>query len=473
MDNKILGKELPLTLGEIFDIAKEKEVSPIDIVLEEAKVLTGKSEKEILEEVLKEFKHNLDAVDKGLTDGESLLFGVAGRELNELSDDNGLFKDKFINDALKYSIAAQVGNHVIGLNPCAGTGDPCVYTGYLKAMYENGYDESIIARIAAMILKVGSLFRMGKISTGCNMEGFGAGAAAIAAASVEIQNGTVEEMERAMVLAISPTIAVPCTPRVMVPALCATHLGGAILVGHMAAGMAMKTTIEVNVPIDVMLAMASEIHPISAEKVTPVVVKYMRPFFKTKDNVEELIDKGIKEDEKREIEETLKKAKEVSKDLAKKSRPITNTLGEAVVGGSSQAVGSPTNTGRIAHELFKLEDDVKNIRKIKIGLYPELFARRGINVPGIIMGAIFGSSTSDGETYQKSIEMAKDNNIDIEIEEIEEFQAQQVTLESGKYKVKVEALNRGGGRLVIQDAIPSKEKAKKVAKELGIVLAEE
>ena len=54
---------------------------------------------------------------------------------------------------------------------------------------------------------------------------------AIAAATVHLKNGTPEQMEKAMVLAMSPTIGVPCTPRVLVPALCTAHVGGAILGG--------------------------------------------------------------------------------------------------------------------------------------------------------------------------------------------------------------------------------------------------
>ena len=45
----------------------------------------------------------------------------------------------------------------------------------------HGYDEKTIAETAALILKIGSLFRVGKVTTGCNMEGYGAGSACIAA----------------------------------------------------------------------------------------------------------------------------------------------------------------------------------------------------------------------------------------------------------------------------------------------------
>ncbi|MGF7059849.1 hypothetical protein [Brassicibacter mesophilus] len=467
MDIKTMIEEkMPLTLGDIIEIADKKGVRFVDVVLAEAEVQTGKNREEILEEVLKEFEHNLHAVEIGLTTGSSLLLGTTGAQLNNMEGFR-LFKDEFVDKALVNTIAAQVGNHGIGLNPCAGTGDSCPYTGFIKAMYDTGYERERVAEIAAILLKVGSMFRVGKTTTGCNMEGFGAGSAAVAAATVELYGGSARATERAMVIAISPTIGVPCTPRVMVPALCATHIGGAILMGTLAAGLAAKTDMEVNVPIDVMLAMATEVHPISGKAIVPTVVEFMQPFFKTKEPVERLIPQSIKDEEKAKIEQTLVKAKEVAKKLAEGARPITNTLGEAVVGGSSQAVGSPTNTGRIAHFLAK-----GKIKKVKIELYPELFARRGINVPGVLMGAVCGSSTADGKMYKEVIDLVEKEGIEVEIVKDEEYQVQRVTIETDQGTYMVDALNRGGGRLVLRDATPSRQEAVDIANKLGIVLVE-
>ncbi|WP_352419329.1 L-serine ammonia-lyase, iron-sulfur-dependent, subunit alpha [Proteiniborus sp.] len=462
----MIKEKMPLTLGDIVEIADKNNLRFVDVVLNEAEIQTGKNREEILEEVLKEFEHNLQAVEVGLTTGSSLLLGTTGSELNNMEGFR-LFKDEFVDKALVYTIAAQVGNHGIGLNPCAGTGDSCPYTGFIKAMFESGYEKSRVAEVAAIILKVGSMFRVGKTTTGCNMEGFGAGSAAIAAATVELLGGSAKDTERAMVIAISPTIGVPCTPRVMVPALCATHIGGAILNGTMSAGLAVKTSIEVNVPIDVMLAMATEIHPISAKALVPVVVEFMQPFFKTKEPVEKLIDEKIKAEEKAHIEQTLVKAKKIAKKLAEGARPITNTLGEAVVGGSSQAVGSPTNTGRIAHFLAK-----GKIKKVKIELYPELFARRGINVPGVLMGAVYGASTADGKMYKEVMELVEKEGIAVEIVKDDEYQVQRITIETDQGTYMVDALNRGGGRLVLRNATPSKQEAIDIANKLGIVLVE-
>lgn len=460
-----IKQKMPLTIGETINIAEEYGVRVIDVIIAEAEIQTNNSRDEILKNALSEFDHNLKAVDIGLTTGQSLLFGTIGAQLTDKKIK--LFEDEFINRVLINTLAAQVGNHSIGLRPCAGTGDSCPYTGLLKGMLDSGYDEVMVSEIACLLLKIGSMFRVGKTTTGCNMEGFGAGAAATAAAVVELKGGSPREMERAMVLALSPTIANPCTPRVMVPGLCATHIGGAVLVGSLAAGLAVNTDIEVNVPIDVMLAMAAEIHPISAKAIVPTVIKYMEPFFKTKESVERLVDESVKEKERIRIEQTVAEAKSVAKKLAEGAAPITRTLGEAVVGGSSQAVGSPTNAARIAHYLAE-----GKINKIKIELYPELFARRGINVPGILMGAIFGASTADYKMYKEVMELVEKMGIQVEILQADEHQLQRITIETDGVSSMVDSLNRGGGRLVLRDARPSYEKALDIANELGIVLVE-
>lgn len=460
----LIKEKMPLTLGQVIEIADEAKTSPTEIIIMEAQIQTGKTRDRVLDDVMAQFEHNLKAVEIGMTTGGSLLFGKIGAELSAI-DGPKILEDEFIDKALMYTLAAQVGNHTIGIRPCAGTGDPCPYTGFIKALIDSGYEKHRIACLASLILKVGSVFRVGKISTGCNMEGFGAGACAIAAAFTELKGGSPSEMGKAMVLALSPTIAVPCTPRVMVPGLCATHIGGAILIGAMAASLAIKTNIEVNVPIDVMVSMAVEVHPISAKEIVPTVIKFMEPFFKTEPLVEELIDQEVKSREKARIKQTIEESREISKNLVLNARPITETLGEAVVGGSSQAVGSPANAARIAHFLAK-----GNIKKVKIELYPELFVRRGINIPGILMAAVFGSSTADYEMYGKVMDKVRQMGIQVEILEIQEYQAQKITIETDEMTSMVDTLNRGGGRLVLQDASPSKDKALEIAQKLGIVV---
>lgn len=463
-----VSERMPLTIGETIAIAKQFGARVVDVVLTESEINTGLSRDEILIGVMNEYAHNMKAVDIGVKDGESILLGTVASQLASRSGAK-CFDDSFLDDALLYTLGAQVGNHCIGLRPCAGTGDSCPYAGFMMALKKHGHDEKTIAEIGALFLKIGGLFRVGKVTTGCNMEGYGAGSACIAAATVAIEGGTPEQMEHAMVLAMSPTIGVPCTPRVLVPALCTTHVGGAILIGMYSARLCMKVDMSVNVPFDVMLAMAAEVHVESAHSIVPTVVEFMEPFFKRKPLVESLVSDEVKQAEARKIESTLARAQAKSKELAKGAGTLLHTLGDAVVGGSSQAVGSPTNAARICHELVKGKGKIKRVR---VELYPELFARRSINIPGVLMGAVFGAETGDYEMYNKSVQMTKDAGIAVDIVEGHEQGIQKITIETDEMTATVDALNRGGGRVVLRDASPSRDEAVEAAHRLGIVLVD-
>ncbi|MDR1796315.1 MAG: L-serine ammonia-lyase, iron-sulfur-dependent, subunit alpha [Clostridiales Family XIII bacterium] len=456
----------PATIGQTLALAEEFGVRAVDVVLAEAAVRDGVSEEEILEAVLEEYKHNIRAAEIGLADGESILLGTVASQL--AAGGARCFDDAFLDDVLLFTLAAQVGNHCIGLRPCAGTGDSCPYTGFLMAMGKAGRGEREIAETAALFLKIGGLFRIGKVTTGCNMEGFGAGAACIAAGTAAMEGGTPGQMGKAVVLAMSPTIGVPCTPRVLVPALCTTHLAGAVLIGMYAARLVLRTGLDVNVPVDVMFAMASEVHKEAAKSLVPTVVDFMEPFFRRKPLVEELVPQEVRDAEAEKISATLARAEEVASGIAARSPSLLHTLGMPVVGGSSQAVGSPTNTARIAHALA----GGAPVRKVSIELYPELFARRAINVPGILMGAVFGSPTSDYEMYAQAVQKVRDLGVAVEIRENPEPQLQKVTLETDEGAVFVDARNRGGGRVRLHDAGPSLEAAREAALRLGIVLDE-
>ncbi|MCI8328266.1 MAG: serine dehydratase [Oscillibacter sp.] len=461
--------KMPLTMGEAIALAKEYDARVVDVVLTENEISTGLGREELLNRVMDEYAHNLKAVELGVTEGNSFLLGNAAAQLREKGP-CVCFRDEFLDKALMYTVGAEIGNHCIGVRPCAGTGDSCPYAGFVRAMMDTGVDAKTVAEIAALMLKIGGLFRVGKVTTGCNMEGFGAGAACVAAATVALENGTPEQMEKAMVLAMSPTIGVPCTPRVLVPALCTTHVGGAILIGMYSARICMAVDMNVNVPFDVMIAMASLVHVTSAKNIVPTVVEYMEPFFQRTANVESLVRPEVREAERKQIQQTLSKAAEISKKLAEGAGTVLSTFGEAVVGGSSQAVGSPTNCARIAHELL---EDGEKVKKITVELYPELFARRTINIPGVLMGAVYGASTADHEMYEKSVDMVKADGVEVEIVEGQEHGIQKVTLLTDRGRtVQVDTLNRGGGRVVLRDAVPSLELAQEAAKRLGIVVVQ-
>ena len=461
-----LEKELSakiLTFGELIEIAEEEGLSLSSVVVAEAMVKEGKSYEEILSDVMGEFDHNMKALEIGLTKGRSFILGTVGSDLAKYGDDKVLINDSLINKALIYTLATEVGNHEIGLQPCAGTGDSCPYTGLIRALKEEGFSQEKIALAAALILKVGSIFRAGKQTTGCNMEGFGAGAAATAAALTDLRGGTPKQVAKAIVLAISPTIAVPCTPRVMAAGLCATHISGAILIGNQAANLILKTSLPVDIDVDVMIAMAARIHVEAAPVITAINLEYLEPYFQKKNQVEPFVDEDIRNSEKEKANKIKKRAREEIRNLISSSRPLTQVFGDVVVGGSSIAVGSPTNMARICHAMLSGE-----IKKIEIDLTVDLFSRRAINIPAILMGAIYGARTDDAELYHKIFELPEIKNIEVKINKVDIPQVQRIRIEATETSAMVDAKNRGGGRVAIVDAKPSLKEALIAAERLGI-----
>ena len=461
-----LEKELSakiLTFGELIEIAEEEGLSLSSVVVAEAMVKEGKSYREILSDVMGEFDHNMKALEIGLTRGRSFILGTVGSDLAKYGDDKVLINDSLINKALIYTLATEVGNHEIGLQPCAGTGDSCPYTGLIRALKEEGFSQEKIALAAALILKVGSIFRAGKQTTGCNMEGFGAGAAATAAALTDLRGGTPKQVAKAIVLAISPTIAVPCTPRVMAAGLCASHISGAILIGNQAANLILKTSLPVDIDVDVMIAMAARIHVEAAPVITAINLEYLEPYFQKKNQVEPFVDEDIRNSEKEKANRIKKRAREEIRNLISSSRPLTKVFGDVVVGGSSIAVGSPTNMARICHAMVAGE-----IKKIEIDLTVDLFSRRAINIPAILMGAIYGARTDDAELYHKIFELPEIKNIEVKINKVDIPQVQRIRIEATKTSAMVDAKNRGGGRVAIVDAKPSLQEALIAAERLGI-----
>ncbi len=458
---KALAEEVH-TLSELAEIAEEENLPLSTLVVVEAMVKENKTYSGILSGVMDAFKHNLGALEVGLTKGKSFLLGTVGSDLARY-EDRPLIDDSLINRALIYTLATEVGNHEVGLQPCAGTGDSCPYTGLIKALNEEGYSREQVCLAGALMLKIGSIFRAGKQTTGCNMEGYGAGAAAVAAALTDLRGGSPRQVAKAVVLALSPTIAVPCTPRVMVEGLCATHISGAILIGNHAAQLVLKTSLPVEVDVDVMMAMAAKIHVQAAPVITAINLEYLEPYFRKKPQVEPYVDETIRKSEKERAEQIKKQAREEIRALLSSSRPLTRVFGDVVVGGSSIAVGSPTNMARICHAMI-----TGSIKKIEIDLTTDLFSRRAINIPAILMGAIFGARTGDVEMYHHIFEKPEIKSIEIKINRVDLPEVQRIRIETTEKSAIVDARNRGGGRVAILDAKPSRDEALAAARRLGI-----
>lgn len=458
-------KDRVATLGELVALGEELKLPLSQIVVGEAMIREGRTYDEVIDACFASFEHNLRALEQGLKTGNSFVLGTVASDLARQG--KGILIDNVLIDrALVYTLAAEVGNHEVGLSPCAGTGDSCPYTGLLKALIESDTEPERVRLTSALILKVGSIFLAGKVTTGCNMEGYGAGSAATAAALTDLRGGTALQVAKAMVIAISPTLGVPCTPRVITRGLCSTHIGSAILGGNLASNLILKTTLPVDIDINVMIAMAARIHREAAPSITTVNVKYMKPYLKKRDQVEALLEPGLADQDAALGNRVLGESREELRRMMATSRPLTRTLGEVVVGGSSIAVGSPTNMARIAHALKR-----GTISKIEIELTKDLYSRRSINVPAILMGAVFGSHTSDGEMYAKVMDTPEVRAIEISLKEVAEPEVQRIRIVANERSAWLDSRNRGGARVAIVDAEPSRNEAVEAARSLGIQLA--
>src|SRR3972149_2291200 len=142
------------TLSELVDVAEEENLPLSAMVVAEAMVKEGKTYEGILSGVMDAFKHNLGALEVGLTRGKSFLLGTVGSDLARYQD-RPLIEDSLINRALIYTLATEVGNHEVGLQPCAGTGDSCPYTGLVRALLESRLSRLQVGRLAALMIKIG------------------------------------------------------------------------------------------------------------------------------------------------------------------------------------------------------------------------------------------------------------------------------------------------------------------------------
>src|SRR5512139_3111455 len=87
------------TLSELVDIAGEESLPLSAMVVAEAMVKEGKTYEGILSGVMDAFKHNLGALEVGLTRGKSFLLGTVGSDLARYQD-RPLIDDSLVNRAL-------------------------------------------------------------------------------------------------------------------------------------------------------------------------------------------------------------------------------------------------------------------------------------------------------------------------------------------------------------------------------------
>lgn len=451
-----------LTLGDCIDIASIAGCMLSDVVMFEAMQKNKLSFNAVVDRIIDNFSLNFKAIDAGLQPNRG-----PDKETPAKETEPGMFpvitEDVFINRIVTYTLAALAGQQSSGLQPCAGTGDSCVYAGFMRAALEK-YGREIAARAGAVLLKIGTLFRAGKSNAGCNMCGLGAGSAATSAAFVELAGGSPDMVGRAVVLALSPTIGNPCTPHAMVPGLCASHLGSAVFNGKLASHLAEFSGEPVNIPVDVMIALAAAVHPVSAKHIVPEVMRYMSPYFRDNGAVDEYVESQTAARDKDRSETLLQQAVQEVRYLARRANSIISPFGAAVVG-SSQAVGSPANAARLAHFLAR-----GKIEQVTIDLCPELFSQRSLNVPVILNSSVYGTAVADGSTAAEILSRVRGDAVVVKVNRVEEPQMQRISVQASERNSMVAASNRGGGRLALIAVEPDLDECLELAGELQIAI---
>jgi L-serine dehydratase len=84
------------------------------------------------------------------------------------------------------------------------------------------------------------------------------------------------------------------------------------------------------------------------------------------------------------------------------------------------------------------------------------------------MAALTGAKTDDVEMYRKVLTFPEIKSVEVEVNKVDMPEVQRIRIEATERSSWIDARNRGGGRVAIVDAEPSREAALEVAAKLGI-----
>jgi L-serine dehydratase len=89
-------------------------------------------------------------------------------------------------------------------------------------------------------------------------------------------------------------------------------------------------------------------------------------------------------------------------------------------------------------------------------------------MPAILMAALTGAKTDDVEMYRKVLTLPEIKSVEVEVNKVDVPEVQRIRIEATERWSWIDARNRGGGRVAIVAAEPSREAALEVAAKLGI-----
>ena len=245
------------SIEELVDLAQQKKCKLSEIMMIQEIQLTGRSKKDIVNQMALNLKTMEAAAEKGIQGVKSYsgLTGYDAKRLNEYVTKKSVLTDNTFVKALCYAVATNEVNAAMGVicaTPTAGSAG--VVPGVLLAFSEK-LDISQTEKIdflftaAAFGFVVANNAMISGAEGGCQAE-IGSASAMAAAALAEMAGGTPEQASQAFAIALNNLIGLACDPVAgLVEIPCIKRNAGGTAIAISAAEMALAD-IKSEIPAD-------------------------------------------------------------------------------------------------------------------------------------------------------------------------------------------------------------------------------
>lgn len=245
------------SIEELVDLAQQKKCKLSEIMMIQEMQLTGRSKKDIVNQMALNLKTMEAAAEKGIQGVKSYsgLTGYDAKRLNEYVTKKSVLTDNTFVKALCYAVATNEVNAAMGVicaTPTAGSAG--VVPGVLLAFSEKlGVSKmekiDFLFTAAAFGFVVANNAMISGAEGGCQAE-IGSASAMAAAALAEMAGGTPEQASQAFAIALNNLIGLACDPVAgLVEIPCIKRNAGGTAIAISAAEMALAD-IKSEIPAD-------------------------------------------------------------------------------------------------------------------------------------------------------------------------------------------------------------------------------
>lgn len=245
------------SIEELVDLAQQKKCKLSEIMMIQEIQLTGRSKKDIVNQMALNLKTMEAAAEKGIQGVKSYsgLTGYDAKRLNEYVTKKSVLTDNTFVKALCYAVATNEVNAAMGVicaTPTAGSAG--VVPGVLLAFSEKlGISQmekiDFLFTAAAFGFVVANNAMISGAEGGCQAE-IGSASAMAAAALAEMAGGTPEQASQAFAIALNNLIGLACDPVAgLVEIPCIKRNAGGTAIAISAAEMALAD-IKSEIPAD-------------------------------------------------------------------------------------------------------------------------------------------------------------------------------------------------------------------------------